>query len=133
MACLLRERSLGNRMAMTEVSSPNLERESAGRGAEPVSPNSRNAPWARDELILALDLYVRFGGRLPGNASSEVKELSGLLNRVGGAADSTTGDFRNANGVYMKLMNFRRFDPVSLAQGKSGLTRGNKTRSGDLE
>jgi len=49
-----------------------------------------------------------------------------LLNKLGGAADSTTSDFRNANGVYMKMMNFRRFDPVSQAQGKSGLTRGNK-------
>ena len=30
------------------------------------------------------------------------------------------------NGIYMKLMNFRRFDPVYQAQGKTGLSRGNK-------
>jgi 5-methylcytosine-specific restriction protein A len=35
-------------------------------------------------------------------------------------------DFRNANGVYMKVMNFRRFDPAYLAQGKKGLERGGK-------
>jgi hypothetical protein len=28
----------------------------------------------------------------------------------------------------MKLMNFRRFDPVYQAQGKTGLTRGNKLK-----
>jgi|SRR6516164_5113177 len=35
-------------------------------------------------------------------------------------------DFRNPNGVYMKVMNFRRFDPVYIAQGKKGLQRGNQ-------
>jgi 5-methylcytosine-specific restriction protein A len=37
-----------------------------------------------------------------------------------------SGDFRNANGVYMKMMNFRRFDPAYTGQGRVGLTRGNK-------
>lgn len=37
---------------------------------------------------------------------------------------SGASDFRNANGVYMKLMNFRRFDPNYTAEGKVGLTRG---------
>jgi hypothetical protein len=34
------------------------------------------------------------------------------------------GAFRNPNGVYMKLMNFRRLDVEFQAQGKTGLTRG---------
>jgi len=34
--------------------------------------------------------------------------------------------FRNANGVYMKLMNFRRFDPHFMSAGKKGLPRGAK-------
>ena len=42
------------------------------------------------------------------------------------APEGEAADFRNPNGVYMKLMNFRRFDPVYQAQGKTGLTRGNK-------
>jgi len=79
----------------------------------------------RDELILALDLYVRFKGNPPGKGSSEIIELSSLLSRLSGVIGNDT-DFRNANGVYMKLMNFRRFDPVYQAQGKSGLSRGNK-------
>jgi predicted HNH restriction endonuclease len=83
-----------------------------------------NPPWTRDELILALDLYVRFKGNPPGKSSPEIIDLSALLNRIVGSARGT--DFRNSNGVYMKLMNFRRFDPVYQQQGKRGLTRGNK-------
>ena len=33
-------------------------------------------------------------------------------------------DHRNPNGVYMKVMNFRRFDPRFRSEGKSGLTHG---------
>ena len=39
---------------------------------------------------------------------------------------NASGDFRNPNGVYMKMMNFRRFDPEYTRQGRVGLTRGNK-------
>jgi 5-methylcytosine-specific restriction enzyme A len=35
-------------------------------------------------------------------------------------------DFRKPSGVYMKMMNFRRFDPSFTACGKIGLTKGNK-------
>jgi hypothetical protein len=35
-------------------------------------------------------------------------------------------DIPQANGVYMKMMNFRRFDPEYASEGKVGLTRGNK-------
>lgn len=87
---------------------------------------SRNPPWSRDELILALDLYVRFKGNPPGKSSPEIMGLSSLLNRIAGGSGGEAEDFRNPNGVYMKLMNFRRFDPVYQAQGKTGLTRGNK-------
>ena len=87
----------------------------------PVSAPSKNPAWTRDELILALDLYVGFKGNPPGKTSSEIGELSALLNRLSGAAGGAA-DYRNNNGVYMKLMNFRRFDPVYQAQGKSGLS-----------
>jgi len=86
----------------------------------------RNAAWTRDELILALDLYVRFKGNPPGKGSPEIIALSRLLNQLTVTIGFGSPDFRNPNGVYMKLMNFRRFDPVYQAQGKSGLTRGNK-------
>jgi 5-methylcytosine-specific restriction enzyme A len=92
---------------------------------EPQQP-SRNPAWSRDELILALDLYVRFKGNPPGKGSPEIVGLSSLLNRIAEGGGGDAADFRNPNGVYMKLMNFRRFDPVYQAQGKTGLTRGNK-------
>ena len=31
---------------------------------------------------------------------------------------STAETFRNANGVYMKMMNFRRLDPASLVRAE---------------
>jgi 5-methylcytosine-specific restriction enzyme A len=95
-------------------------------GDQIVGPGERNPSWMRDELILALDLYVRSKGNPPGKSSAEIKELSAVLNQLTGAVSKTRPKYRNANGVYMKLMNFRRFDPMFLAQGKSGLTRGNK-------
>lgn len=95
--------------------------------AETDTPKSRNPAWSREELILALDLYMRFRKALPGKDSEEVTELSAFLGRMGrglGLTDAET--FRNANGVYMKMNNFRRFDPEYTADGKVGLTRGNK-------
>lgn len=86
-----------------------------------------NPPWSREELILALDLYLKSRQALPGPDSSDVMELSTLLV----AAYETTGlkpspTFRNPNGVSMKLQNFKRFDPLYSASGRAGLQKGNK-------
>src|SRR4029077_7614397 len=89
-------------------------------------PSTKNPTWSRDELILALDLYVRFKGNPPGKTSPEVVTLSHLLNEMGSQIANRASDFRNANGVDMKVMNFRRFDPVYISQGKKGLQRGGK-------
>ena len=85
---------------------------------------ARNPDWTTDELILALDLYMRNPQSPAGKSSREVQELSEILNTLGGR--SAGQKFRNPNGVYMKMMNFRRFDPAFLARGRIGLTRGNK-------
>lgn len=88
---------------------------------------TRNPPWTRDELILALDLYLTPFDPPLGKHSPEILELSELLGRMAAVVGLTADDnYRNANGVYMKLMNFRRFDPTFTAAGKVGLTRGNK-------
>jgi predicted HNH restriction endonuclease len=92
---------------------------------EPSS--KRNPAWTRDELILALELYLRNPASPPSKTSLEVQDLSAVLNKLGqllGRSDYEK--FRNANGVYMKMMNFRRFDPAYTVAGKVGLTRGNK-------
>jgi predicted HNH restriction endonuclease len=95
------------------------------RGFAVVELRQRNPIWIRDELILALDLYLRYGGNPPRKGSSEIDELSETLNRLGRHLGIATEDrFRNVNGVYMKLMNFRRLDPVFTEAGKRGLSRG---------
>jgi predicted HNH restriction endonuclease len=87
---------------------------------EPVT--KRNPLWSRDELILALDLYVRFQSNPP---ETEIAELSELLQKIARVRKLAVGPtYRNANGVRMKLSNFRRLDPVYIADGKVGLSQG---------
>lgn len=90
----------------------------------PTTTVARNPPWSRDELILALDLYHRYGGRDPGDTHPDVIALSALLREMAGGAGLIT--FRNANGVAMKLMNFRSLDPVFTAGGGKGLNSASK-------
>ena len=87
----------------------------------------RNPAWQRDELILALDAYMHFQGNPPSHSAPEIAELSKTLNQFHVLIGTPHADtLRNTNGVYMKLMNFRRFDPVFTAQGKAGLNAGGK-------
>jgi len=87
----------------------------------------RNAAWSRDELILALHLYISHRLHPLLKDSAEVRELSQFLNKMNALLGmSGTETFRNSNGVYMKMMNFRRFDPEYIADGKVGLSRGSK-------
>lgn len=89
--------------------------------------SKRNARWSRDELILALDLYMKQRNAPLKKEADEITELSLVLNQFGVAiGQRNSGTYRNTNGVYMKLMNFRRFDPSYTADGKTGLKRGNK-------
>lgn len=89
--------------------------------------NLRNPPWTRDEIILALDLYHRHRELLPSKKSKEVIELSNLLRDQAEQNGIVINEsFRNRNGVYMKLMNFRSLDPNYTVDGKIGLERGGK-------
>jgi 5-methylcytosine-specific restriction protein A len=81
----------------------------------------RNPVWSRDELILALDLYMRRRNLLPDDKDREVVALSKLLNEL--SVPTGNERFRNPNGVAMKLQNFRRLDPD---QSGKGLPRGGK-------
>lgn len=84
----------------------------------------KNPAWTRDEHILALDFYVSNMPNIPGKDTKEVQELSQTLNSLNSFLDHEKKDtFRNPAGVYMKLMNFRRFDP---AYSGVGLAHGNK-------
>lgn len=92
-----------------------------------VTSPGQNADWTHDEHVVALDLYMTNPASPPGKESQEVRDLSALLNALGRRSGlAMTEKFRNANGVYMKMMNYRRLDPRFQSQGKAGLTRGAK-------
>jgi len=92
-----------------------------------MATKPRNPIWSQDELILALDLYVKTGGNPSGADFTLVDQLSDTLNKLHRLSGVTGSDtLRNRNGVYLKVMNFRRFDPAYLDQGKVGMQRGNR-------
>jgi 5-methylcytosine-specific restriction enzyme A len=101
-----------------------------GSSPQPKSGDSaRNPDWERDELILALNVYLEHRPNLPRKESREIQKLSVVLNRLGEklfAPDDRSVTFRNENSVHMKLMNFLRLDPQYTADGKTGLSRGAK-------
>lgn len=91
---------------------------------EPGEKKKRNPPWQRDELILALDLYVRFPLSTLSQTHPEVVALSEILNALPIHAERPDAEkFRNPNGVYKKLGNFASHDPDYKG---AGLTRGNR-------
>ena len=86
------------------------------------SSSVRNPDWSRDELIITVDFYLKFTPKIPGKGSAEISQLSKTLKQLHSKLGNEVSDtFRNVNGVYMKLMNLRRFDPSY--DGK-GLKRG---------
>lgn len=87
----------------------------------------RNPPWVREELLLALELYLKNRSSPPGKTSEAVGALSAELNRLQARLGNTgSASFRNPSGVYLKLMNFRGRDPKYTSQGKVGMRHGNK-------
>src|SRR5437899_1431699 len=76
---------------------------------------TRNPPWRRDELILALDLYVRIG--LLDDRDPRAVELSEFLARLNAGIARGDSRFRNPNGVAMKLGNFAALDPDYAGDG----------------
>lgn len=93
----------------------------------------RSPAWHRDEIILALDLYVRTGslggGALAQKTDQVVIDVSRQMNAlpIWGAADRAE-TFRNPAGVALKLANFRAIERlVALDErrpGATGLPRG---------
>jgi 5-methylcytosine-specific restriction protein A len=87
----------------------------------------RNPDWVRDEIILAMDLYLRAGRKQLPPAHEEVIVLSQLLNRLPiHPASLRDENFRNPNGISMILGNFLGVDPQ---QGQPGLSRNNQLQA----
>lgn len=110
----------------SELGRWHLTEEGQGR-AENLTParteaRRRNPPWTQDELILALDLYLRHG--LLDDLDPQVQELSDILNALPLGRDRRGDErYRNPNGVAMKLGNFARLDPDYAG---AGLSRGGR-------
>lgn len=78
---------------------------------------ARQPPWTRDEIILALDMYLP-ARRLPDKTEEKVVELSDELRRLPAYPEHRTeSEFRSPGAVVMKLANLRRLDPQSTRQG----------------
>lgn len=79
----------------------------------PDVPTPRSPNWSRDELMLTLDLYLRFPGRGWSGTSQEVLDMSSELRSLRVFPDEvrTREGFRNAAGVNFKLGNFLFIDP----------------------
>lgn len=89
-----------------------------------------NPKWSRDELVLALDLYLQRRDKIPGVSDPEVIAVSELLQKMAGPAASAFKRYRSADAVAMKLSNFQSIDPRYTSAGKKGLPAGAK---GDRE
>lgn len=91
---------------------------------DPVAKQNKNPLWTREQIILALDLYVRHQGRDPGANHPDVLEVSALLRQMATEEGMTT--YRNPSGVVMKMMNFRSVDPAYTNKGGKGLKGASK-------
>ena len=81
---------------------------------------TRPPVWTRDELILALDLYVRAGKAR--QHDPEVIALSKLLRSARGGV-LCDPSLRSPASVHLKLQNFLRFDP---SYGGAGMAAGSQ-------
>lgn len=81
----------------------------------------RNPKWHRDEIILALDLYFDLARSNKNAMNAQLQELSSLLNDLPlNRRKKANEKFRNANGVNMKLANFKFIDPEYSGEGLKG-------------
>jgi 5-methylcytosine-specific restriction protein A len=89
---------------------------------------SRLPDWAYDELVLAVELYLRRG--VPGKTDPEIAELSVLLRRLPiHVPRPSNPKFRDPAGVYRKLNDIRTSEP----DYPGVQTRGNKLDNVVLE
>jgi 5-methylcytosine-specific restriction protein A len=84
-------------------------------------PALTNPDWTFDELILALDLYLKWRPRQPPVDHRDLRELSGLLRRLPLHLAEARGEaFRSANSVRRKLGDYADPDPSYAGKGTKG-------------
>lgn len=78
----------------------------------------RNPPWHRDELILTLNHYFNNDPSTFDKSNPKIIELSKILNKLPiHSVELRKIDFRNVNGVAMKLGNFTAIDSSNPSKG----------------
>jgi 5-methylcytosine-specific restriction protein A len=93
----------------------------------------RNPPWECDELVLALDVYFREPRARQAKSHPAVADLSRVLRALPLPIERPDPErFRNVNGVFMKLQNFKAVDPDYTADGRTGLGAGATQRERTL-
>ena len=70
-----------------------------------------NKPWTREELVLALNLYLKLPFGEMYSRPPEIIRLAEIINH-------------SANAVAMRLSNFASVDPYHQQRGIKGLTGG---------
>ena len=88
--------------------------------------------WVRDEYILALNLYYKFRTGAPSKKDPELINCSNLLRSMNPFESERNPKFRNVNGIYLRLMNYRSCDPFWLNQGKKGMDSGLKGKCKEI-
>ena len=79
---------------------------------------ARNPPWEYDELVLALELYLDNEHARQSKSDPAVTQLSETLRSLDlGIERPDPEKFRNVNGVFMKLQNFKAVDPGYAGAG----------------
>ena len=92
-----------------------------------MDEKKRNPPWDYDEIIIALDVYMKHRPKVPEKDSKEISELSQTLRSLAvRLGNHVSDDYRNVNGVYMKLMNFKALDLEYLGKGLASASRKDK-------
>lgn len=84
----------------------------------------RNPKWHRDEIILALNLYLDpYRGSID-SRNPNIIELSNLLNMLPiFEVKPDSEKFRNPNGVSLKMSNFLALDPKYHGRGMSSYSK----------
>jgi hypothetical protein len=105
---------------LTEGTVPHLE-DAWAEGTAQATSGRRKATWHRDELILALDLYMRLNRYAADDGHLEVMALSHLLNELPVHTDRpAAARFRSAYSVALTLRVFR-----AIEQGEKSVSAGN--------
>ena len=86
-----------------------------------ITSGHGNPNWTRDEVILALALYLECSEKLPSTRDPRIQELSEVLRAFRYHSESARKEsFRNPDGVSFKLQNLRQ---IATGEGLANVSR----------